>query len=312
MPGAGVERGRADPRAGGRSGRTAAGPRAQERRGGRRSAGAGMIAALRRHWPEYLMEAAGLGLFMLSACFFAVLLEHPGSPVRAAVPNPTARRAWMGLAMGLTAVAIIYSPWGRQSGAHLNPSVTLAFWRLGRIPRIDAAFYALGQVAGGVLGVLAAWALLGARLAHPAARFAVTAPGPAGAVLAFGAEAAISFVLMTVVLQVSGSRYARFTGLFAGGLVALYILIEAPVSGMSMNPARSLASALGAGDFRSLWIYFAAPPLAMLLAATLYARRRQQGCAKLVHAMDKRCIFCEERAARPGAPKPQRIVILGG
>ena len=89
--------------------------------------------ALARHWPEYLMEAAGLGLFMLSACLFTVLLEHPGSAAHQALPDPLLRRALIGVAMGLTAVAIIYSPFGKRSGAHLNPSVTFTFWRLGKI-----------------------------------------------------------------------------------------------------------------------------------------------------------------------------------
>ncbi|HEX9602118.1 MAG TPA: aquaporin, partial [Myxococcales bacterium] len=271
-----------------------------------------LAEAFRRHWPEYLMEAAGLAAFMISACFFAVLLEHPASPVHGVVADPAARRALGGLAMGLTAVAIIYSPWGRQSGAHLNPGVTLGFLRLGWIPRADAAFYAAFQVAGAIAGVLLAWAVLGARLSHPATRFAVTMPGTAGPSAALAAEAAISFVLMTAVLHVSGSRYARWTGVVAGALVALYIAVEAPLSGMSMNPARSFASALVAGDWTALWIYFLAPPLGMLLAATVYARRRSRGCAKLVHAADKRCIFCEERARRPGTASPRRIVILGG
>ena len=68
--------------------------------------------ALKRHWPEYLMEAAGLGLFMVSACLFGTLMEHPGSPVRQAIADPFLRRVFIGLAMGLTAVGIIYSPWG--------------------------------------------------------------------------------------------------------------------------------------------------------------------------------------------------------
>ena len=69
-----------------------------------------MLAALKHHWPEYLMEAAGLGLFMLSACVFATLLEHPASPVRQAISDPIQRRILMGLAMGLTAVSLVYSP----------------------------------------------------------------------------------------------------------------------------------------------------------------------------------------------------------
>ena len=83
------------------------------------------------HWPEYLIEAAGLRLFMLMACTFGTL--HPASPVVQRLPDPLARRSLMGVAMGLTAVALIYSPWGRRSGAHFNPATTLTFWRLGKL-----------------------------------------------------------------------------------------------------------------------------------------------------------------------------------
>ena len=89
-----------------------------------------MIDSLTHHWPEYVMEAAGLGFFMISACLFGTIFEHPSSPVRQAITDPLPRRVLMGLAMGLTAVTIIYSPWGKQSGAHVNPSVTLAFLRI--------------------------------------------------------------------------------------------------------------------------------------------------------------------------------------
>ena len=96
------------------------------------------IRALATHWPEYLMEAVGLGLFMISACAFTVLLEHPASPVRQALSDPWLRRLLIGIAMGLTAVLLIYSPLGKRSGAHLNPAVTLTFWRLGKIETWDA------------------------------------------------------------------------------------------------------------------------------------------------------------------------------
>src|SRR5262249_39052208 len=72
-------------------------------------------AAWRRHWPEYLMEAGELALFMISACLFVVLLEHPASPVHRAIPSQMLRRVLMGLAMGSTAVAIIFSPLGKRS-----------------------------------------------------------------------------------------------------------------------------------------------------------------------------------------------------
>jgi len=256
------------------------------------------------HWAEYGMEAAGLGVFMLAACAFTVLLEHPTS--RAQALDPSLRRALMGVAMGLVAIALIHSPWGKRSGAHLNPAVTLAFWRLGRVPSHDALFYGAFQAAGAVAGVALAWLLFGAALAHPRTNFAATLPA-AGIVPALAAELAISFLLMTVVLRVSGSRFARWTGACAGLLVAVYIFAEAPISGMSMNPARSLASAILSGDLRALWIYFLAPPLGMLGAALLH---RRAGCAKLDHAPGVRCIFCEQRP--PPAARPKRIVILGG
>ncbi|MGH7417950.1 MAG: aquaporin, partial [Candidatus Rokuibacteriota bacterium] len=272
-----------------------------------------MRRALREHWPEYLMEAAGLGLFMLSACAFTALLYYPGSPVGRAVESQIMRRVLMGLAMALTAVAIIYSPWGRRSGAHLNPAVTLTFWRLGKVGGWDAAFYIAAQFAGGLAGVLAARAWLGAPVADPAVHYAVTTPGPAGPVVAFGAEIAISFLLMLVVLSVSNSRAAALTGLCAGALVALYITLEAPLSGMSMNPARTVASAVPARTGTALWVYFTGPLIGMLLAADVYlwlARGREAVCAKLYHHPGTRCIFrCgyAERA-RVDAPAPSRRV----
>jgi len=251
-----------------------------------------MLDALRRHWPEYLMEAAGLGLFMLSACFFAALLQHPDSPAGRALDSSLVRRAAMGVAMGATAVALIYSPWGRRSGAHLNPAVTLTFLRLGRVAGWDAGFYVIAQFAGGAAGVLIAAAAGRRLLAHPAVDWVATRPGSGGAAVAFAAEVAISLGLMAVVLATaSAPRLARFTGLFAGVLVAAYIVVEAPLSGMSMNPARSAASALWA-EAPALWIYFVAPPLGMLAAAEIHARRgRRVPCAKLHHDAASRCIF---------------------
>ena len=230
-----------------------------------------MLDAIKRHWPEYLMEAAGLGLFMISACLFGTVLEHPTSPVHQAIENPVARRVLMGLAMGGTAIALIYSPWGKQSGAHLNPSVTLTFFRLGKVAPWDAAFYVVSQFVGGLVGVLIMATVLGSALAVPFVHYVVTAPGPHGPVIAFLAEALITFVLMSVILIVSNApRLARFTGLFAGALVAAYITVEAPLSGMSMNPARTFGSALPAQDWTAIRIYFTAPPLGMLSAAQAY------------------------------------------
>lgn len=247
------------------------------------------------HWPEYLMEAVGLGSFMVSACAFGAVLEHPGSPIRQAIQDPAPRRILMGLAMGLTAIGLIYSPWGRRSGAHFNPSVTLTFLRLGKVAPWDGIFYILAQFAGGVVGVGCAAIVLGQALAHPAVHYVVTMPGQWGIVVAFLTEIVISFGLMSTVLIVSNTEgLARFTGLFAGVLVAAYITFEAPISGMSMNPARTFGSAVTADTWAALWIYFTAPLLGMLLAAEAYIRafgNRRVRCAKLHHQNSGRCIF---------------------
>jgi aquaporin Z len=253
-----------------------------------------MREALKNHWREYLIEAWCLGAFMVSACAFGVVLFHPASPSVEAF-GWTPRNVLMGVAMGATAVGIILSPWGRRSGAHFNPAVTLAFWRLGKIRGADALFYILAHFAGGVAGVLLAWLALGNALSDATVNFVVTVPGTAGAGVAFLVEAVISFLMMTVILVTSNSaRLAQFTPYFAGFLVALFISLEAPISGMSMNPARTFASALVANHWNSIWIYFAAPPLAMLAAAEVFARvrgLRSVVCAKLHHRNSEPCIF---------------------
>ena len=256
----------------------------------------GPVAALRGHWPEYLIEGWALGTFMISASVFATLFGAPVSPLTKLIPNPDLERALVGLAMGLTAVALIYSPWGKRSGAHMNPAVTLTFLRLGKVAPWDAAFFVLAQFAGGIAGVGIAAALLGDAFVAPPVRYVATAPGQFGVLWAFIAEFLISALLMSIILRVANSvRYAKYTGLCAGALVATYITLEAPVSGMSMNPARSFASALPAGLWSDLWIYFIAPVLGMQAAAAWYTYRRglqAVGCAKLQHPPDQRCIHC--------------------
>ena len=256
------------------------------------------------HWPEYLIEAGALGTFMMSAAVFAAALYHPSSLMSGAVSNELVRRALMGLAMGLTAVAIIYSPWGQRSGAHMNPGVTLTFFRLGKVGRPDCIGYVTAQFAGAIAGMAAAVAVLGAVVSDSSVNYVTTVPGPSGDVVAFVAEAAISFILMLTVLAVSNHpRLAPFTGVCAGLLVWTYITVEAPLSGMSMNPARTFGSALLARDYLGLWIYFTAPPLGMLLAAELFTRcfgLQRVLCAKLHHPRSGPCIFgCALKPSQP-------------
>jgi aquaporin Z len=157
---------------------------------------------------------------------------------------------------------------------------------------------------GGLSGVVLASLATGSILAHPRVNFAATQPGVYGTRAAFAAELLISFVMATTVLVVSNHRkLSRFTPLFAATLVATYIIVAAPFSGMSMNPARTLGSALPAHAFHALWIYFTAAPLAMLLAAEVYVRVRSTSavlCAKFHHNNNARCIFRRRYAELQG------------
>lgn len=255
-----------------------------------------MFTALRKHWPEYLCEAACLGVFMISAGMFTALLEYPNSPVRQALPDDFLRLALNGLAMGLTAIAIIYSPVGARSGAHMNPAVTWTFFRLGKVKGWDALFYPVFQTIGGVAGVLLAKFALRSIFTDAPVSYVVTVPGKAGVATAFIAETVIAGGMMLMVLSLTNTpKLARFTGLCGGMLVFLYITFEAPLSGMSINPARTVASALPSGVWTAGWIYFVAPIGGMLLAAEIYRALRkgaQVGCAKWNHDPRQRCIFC--------------------
>ncbi len=260
-----------------------------------------LVRALESHWPEYLIEATLLGLFMVSASLFAIALSLPGSPVVELIPGPTVRRFLMGVAMGATAIGLIHSSWGKRSGAHFNPAVTLTFFSLGKIAWPDAVFYIVSQFAGGIAGVLVVAIFANHQMARPEINYVATVPGPDGAAVAWFVEFAISAVLMYVVLTVSSQqRFANWTGVVAGCLVAINVTIAAPLSGMSMNPARTLGSALPSGTWTAWWVYFTAPPLAMLFAARLYVwikGRTSVHCAKLHHENRQRCIFCN----KPGA-----------
>ncbi len=252
-----------------------------------------MLQAVKDHWPEFLIEAWGLGTFMVSACLFGVIIFHPDSYL--AEYSTSLRNIPMGIAMGLTAIGIFKSPWGKRSGAHINPVVTLTFLRLGKIARIDALFYVIFQFIGASLGVLVAWLLLGDLLAVKEVNFVPTVPGHFGVAAAFAGETVIAFLMMSMVLYTSNhAKLHKFTPYFAGLFVAIYIAVESPVSGMSMNPARTLGSAVVGNTWTAWWIYFTAPAIAMLAAAEVYVRTRGLRsvlCAKFDHTGTVRCIF---------------------
>lgn len=254
-----------------------------------------VVDSLRLHWPEYLMEASELALYMFLTCSFATLLQHPASPVRHLIGNDILRRALMGIAIGTTVIAIVMTPWGRQSGGHFNPAMTAAFYRLRKMTFWDALFYVLAQFSGATVGVAVANRVLLGAPENSAVHSALTIPGIYGEIGAVLAELMISFLLMMIVLVVSNHKHlARHTPYFVGVLYAVYITFETPLSGMSMNPARSFGPAFHAVYWHSLWIYFLAPTVGMLAAAEIFLRARGGAvpyCAKLYHDNGKRCIF---------------------
>lgn len=236
-----------------------------------------------RSWMEYGIEAAGLALFMVGVGLCATLLEAPGSGLHQALPWPVLRRGLLCLVVGGLALGLAESGWGRRSGAHFNPAVTLTFYYLRRIRGRDAFGYVLAQLLGALGGLALVAKLLRMNFAAAPVHFLVTQPrlpGMAGVAWAFAAEAGTAFVLMVLVLFGSRSpTLARYGARPVAALLVVYMWVAVPISGFGMNPARSLASAVLAQSYTALWLYLLAPPLGMLLAArcfrAVHGRRRR-------------------------------------
>jgi aquaporin Z len=243
---------------------------------------------------------------MLLGTAAVVLIWHPGSPFEQWIPSASLRRLLTGTLFAGGATLVVYSRLGQRSGAHINPAVTLAFWRLGKIGTRDAVAYAASQFLGALAGVAAVGLIL--RDKAVGAHLGTTVPAAGlhwGG--AFAAESLITFLLVFLILQcVSRPRLAPYTGYLAGSLVALLVWIEAPFTGTSLNPARSLAPAvlMGLGGQGSMWfplaplhqwIYLVAPPLGALVAVGLSRRmeRKRPTCAKLYHTEAYPCIFSD-------------------
>lgn len=223
----------------------------------------------------YCYEALGLGLFMFSAGFFDVMIDHPDLPIRQHIQSALLRRLLIGLTMGLTALFILNSRFGKLSGAYINPVVTIVQYQLRQISKIDALFYCIFQFIGGSAGMYLIYLLLPRQIADPSINYIVTIPGTAGIAVAFLLECGISFILISTVLFTGNhKKLAAYTSSFVAVLITLFITFEAPFSGMSMNPARSFASAIVSGQWTAFWLYCTAPLLGMLLGKYFFDRYR--------------------------------------
>ena len=251
------------------------------------SAGASRQSArtLPKAWPLWCSELVGTALLVLGGCSFVILDFGAGSPVVALLPGAGPRRALTGFLFGSVGALVAISPVGKVSGAHINPAVTLAFWFLRRMKTRVALGYVVAQLAGGILGAacLRAWGSMGA-----SAGYATTGPGPAGTWFAVLGEVGATFCLIAGLLHFVGNpRLRAFTPLLFPFLYALLVWIEAPLSGTSTNPARSLGPGLVAGAMKGWWIYWLGPLLGTLLGvATMnapWARSLEVRVAKVFH-----------------------------
>jgi aquaporin Z len=241
------------------------------------------------------MEGTEISVLMLSTCISGTLVYSRDSPLNNLALSPTVRSLLMGTAVAITAFLVITSPLGRRSGAHMNPAITGTFFWLGRVHRWDAAFYVAAHFLGAVVGVFVARKILGVQLSAPPVQYLITVPGMYGSPAALLAVFALSAVLMGVVLYASNHRFlTRLTPVFVALLTVLYYAVSSSIAGYSVNPARSFASALFAWIWRGIWIYFVAPGLGMLIAATIYVKLMGSNsvyCAKIFHDLQSTCPF---------------------
>ena len=250
-------------------------------------------------WREITAEFAATAILLALSVSAIVAGFATGSPIVTAIPCHDLRRLLTGVLIAGVAVVIVYSPLGRTSGGHMNPAVTLAFFLLGKLTPRSAAAYAGAQFGGAVTGVLLAlfaWDRYAADV-----RLGATVPALGGPLASLGAEAVMTFLLVTLILNfVDRPRLMPFTGAAVGLLVAVLFFVERPVSGASLNPARSFGPALVGFVWTGLWVYLTAPPLGALAAALLYRRRRRTvACGKLIHDSAYACHFLDCRYSPP-------------
>jgi aquaporin NIP len=222
--------------------------------------------------PDLLRRAAAeaIGVFALvfAGCGAIVTeAQHPGSLGTVGI----------GLVFGLVVMAMVYAT-GHLSGAHLNPAVTVAFVLTRHFPRAEAAAYLVAQLAG----ALAAAALLAVIWPSQPAALGATLP-TIGSGSAFAYEAVLTAFLMFVIMAVATDTRAVGAGaaIAIGGTVGLDALFGGPITGASMNPARSIGPALVTGELQDIWLYIAAPVLGAAAGALAYQAIRGESARRL-------------------------------
>jgi aquaporin Z len=237
-------------------------------------------------WTLFAAEFIGTALLIGVGMSFVILDFGGGSPIPRLIPDPGLRRAITGFLFGCTGALIAVSPLGKESGAHINPVVTLAFWVRGRIGASHALGYMAAQLAGGIVGALPLllWSSIGSSI-----DFGATFPGTGyGDWTAVFGEMATTFGLIILLFSFLGhSKLRRFTPLLFPVLYAFMVWLEAPVSGTSTNPARSLGPEVVSGNWTAWWVYWIGPVAGALIGVTVHRfsmlNRLEIKVAKLYH-----------------------------
>ena len=226
-------------------------------------------------WRLFLCELSGTGVLVLGGLTLVIGMFGTGSPMTQLIPSEKLRQTLTGFLFGSLGAAIALSLVGKESGAHINPAVTMVFWLFRKLDARTAMIYVVGQLAGAVIGSVPLLAF-GARGRSVA--FGATLPGVGYSTQAvLLGEIVTTFTMVSLLCVFIGFRRLRpFTPAIFPILYAIMVPLEASISGTSTNPARSLGPALVSGQWQGWWIYWVGPLLGAFLASlacSLLAKR---------------------------------------
>ena len=252
------------------------------------------------HWNVYLAELMGTALMIFVGLSAVVFNMSEGLPMANLLPSHSLRLLLTGIIFAGSGSLVAISPLGKLSGGHLNPSISFAFWLQKKMHRHDFIAYVIAQFVGAVAGealLVTVWGKYAQSVNNgmtlPAANYALW--------YVFLAEVLITFLLVLLIfIFVSDRTFMRWTPLMTWMAVALMVWLESPISGTSLNPARSFAPALLSDTWRSQWLYAIAPPLGAIMGVIGFRLvtfgEREILTGKLFHVPHYRCIFKNVKA----------------